>query len=287
VRSAVEFSPRGTFVAWQGLVWLLAALLLGAAVARAAAWAEHVRAPLLIFPLIVGCGLGLLLTAVMRLANVGHRPTLIVGTVLAAVIATAGQHYVHYRDYAEARASFLSQKRDNATLAQFQELMPDASPGFVDYLRRQARLGRAITADYSLRGAAAWASWAVDGLLLAAAAVATVYVFSRDPYCRACRSWYRPVRSGRVDGDTAARLAKAAGLMIEQPIAAARYRLSHCASCCGPARLQLAYGDEHGNTRHSEAWLAAAERDGVTKALDGAGVVSDHRASASAGPPNH
>ena len=284
-QGAVELPQPGRFIASQALVWLLAAPLLGAAVARAAVWAEHVRAPLLIFPLVVGAGLGLLLVAVMRLAHIGHRPTLIVGAVMAAVVAAAGQHYIHYREYANARAAFLAQKQDDGLLGQFQEMMPVAAPTFADYMRGQARLGRAITAGYSLRGAAAWASWLLDGSFLIAMAVAVVYAFSRTPYCRDCRSWYRPVRGGRVDGDAAARLAEAAGLKIGRPIATARYRLSHCASGCGLARLQLACDDEHGSTRHFESWLAAAEREGVVRVLDKANAVWDERASASAGPP--
>jgi hypothetical protein len=284
-RAAVELPPRGRFIGLQALAWLLAAPLLGAAVARAAVWAEHVRAPLLIFPLLIGGGLGLLLVAMMRVLNIGHRPTLLIGAVLAAVVAAAGQHYIHFRDYADARAAFLAQKQDGGLLGQFQKVMPTVAPSFSDYMRGQARRGRAITADYSLRGAAAWASWALDGMLLLAAAVAIVYVFSRSPYCRVCRSWYRLVRGGRVDGATAARLAEAAGLKIDEPVATARYRLSHCASGCGSARFQLACDDGKGSTRQGEAWLAAAEREGVVRVLDKASVGWEKRASASAGPP--
>jgi hypothetical protein len=285
--SAVEIPRSGRFVASQALIWCVAAALAGAAVARAAVWAEHVnklRAPLLIFPIVVGCGLGLLLAAVMRLANIGHRPTLLVGAVLAAIVAATGQHYVYYREYLDARAAFLAEKRDDAALAQFQAMAPLATPGFVEYLRAQARLGRTVTTDYSLRGAAAWASWALDGLLLMAAAVAVVYAFSRSPYCQACHSWYRPVRAGRVDSDTALRLVEAAAIRIDHPIVAARYRLSHCASGCGPARLQLACDDGRGSTHGCEAWLPAAGREGVTKVLDSASVGWDKRASASEGP---
>ncbi len=274
-RAAVELPPRGRFIAWQALAWVLAAPLLGAAVARAAVWAEHVRAPLLIFPLLIGVGLGLLLVAMLRTLNIGHRPTLIIGAVLAAVVAVVGQHYLHYRDFVYTRAAMLAEKADQGLAGAFTEMMP-APPSFADYMLWQAREGRAITGKFtvkiaalqSLRGAGAWASWAMDGMLLVAAAVAIVYVFSRSPYCHVCRSWYRLVRSGRVDGDTAARLAEAAGLKIDEPIAAARYQLSHCSSGCGPARFQLACDDGKGSTRHGEAWLAAADREGVTRLLD-------------------
>jgi hypothetical protein len=246
-------------------------------------WAEHIRAPLLVFPLVIGFGLGLLLAAVMRLAQIGHQPTLIAGAMLAAIIASAGQHYFQYRDFIDARAAILAQKSNQGFAGAFAEMMPTA-PSFADYMLWQAREGRAITAKYSLRGAAAWASWALDSMLLIAAAVAMVYASSRSPYCSACRSWYRPVRTGQVKGETAARLADAAAVKIDWPSTTARYRLSHCASGCGPARLQLAFGDEDGHMQQAEAWLTAAGREEVTRVLDSVGVGWDERASTSEGP---
>jgi hypothetical protein len=265
---ANELPRRGRFVASQALIWFVAALLLGAVIARAAVWVEHVRAPLVIFPLVVGAVLGCLLVAVMWTMNIGHRPALFVGAALAAIVAGAGQHYFHYRDYLDARAIALAEQSEkNGLFQQFQEMAP-AAPSFPEYMRRQASLGRVITADHELRGAAAWASWAAEGALIVTAAAVIVYLFGRSPYCPDCRSWYRPVRRGRMDGETAARLVGAAGLEIEQPVAAARYRISQCASGCGPARLQLACDDGRGYTRHGEAWLAAAEREEVTRLLD-------------------
>lgn len=136
-RAAVELPPRGRFIAWQALAWVLAAPLLGAAVARAAVWAEHVRAPLLIFPLLIGVGLGLLLVAMLRTLNIGHRPTLIIGAVLAAVVAVVGQHYLHYRDFVYTRAAMLAEKADQGLAGAFTEMMP-APPSFADYMLWQA-----------------------------------------------------------------------------------------------------------------------------------------------------
>ncbi len=46
----------------------------------------------------------------MRLADIGHRPTLIFATALAALTAVAGEHYFPYRDYLQERAAFLRRK---------------------------------------------------------------------------------------------------------------------------------------------------------------------------------
>jgi hypothetical protein len=268
VPSALRLRPHGRFVVSQALIWIAAALLLGAAFARAAVWAEHVRSPLLIFPLAVGSLLGLALVGVMLFMNIGHRPTLIVGAALAAIVAAAGQHYFHYRDFIQARAESLEKNGGAGFLEQLKEVTPSAAPNFADYMRLQARLGRPITAEYSLRDATAWVSWAADGLLLLAAAEAIVYLFARRPYCSGCRSWYRTVRTGRMDSDTVMRLADAEVIQTPQYGRSMHYRLSHCASGCGPARLQLAVADSNGGNQHCEAWLSAAEREEVMRLLD-------------------
>jgi hypothetical protein len=233
-------------------------------------WFEHVRAPLVIFPLLVGCMLGLLLVTVVRFAGIGHLPTLAAGAVLAALAAAGGQHYFSYRDYLDARGAFLARKGESSLAGAFLQAAPAATPGFCDYMCGQAKLGRPITTGYSLRDAAAWASWTLDGILLTAATVAIVYFTNRAPYCATCRSWYKSIRSGRVDGEVVTRLANAATLLIARPGTAARYRLSHCASGCGLARLQLSWNDAHGRAQRAEAWLAAGNRDAVGKVLDAA-----------------
>jgi hypothetical protein len=169
--------PR--FVARQLLVCCLAAALIGIAAGRVAAWAEHIRAPLLVFPLMVGCAVGLSLLALARLADIVHRPTLVAGAALAALAAVAGQHYFPYRDYLHDRAAFLAEKRQSGMAGVFLEGLPETAPSFAAYMRGQADVGRPIAAGITLRGASAWASWAVDGLLVLASAVAVVVVFSR------------------------------------------------------------------------------------------------------------
>ena len=125
-----------------------------------------------------------------------------------------------------------------------------------------------MTTDFVLRGAAAWASWALDGLLVLLATSIIVYMACRTPYCRVCRSWYRTTRAGPLATDTARRLAEAASLPIEEPLAAAQYRLSHCASGCAPSRLELACRGQT-QTRIVAAWLSAAQREQVVRVLDG------------------
>jgi hypothetical protein len=265
--SAAAVHPRrvGRFVASQALLWLLAAPILGATVARVAVWGQNFASPLLIFPLLVGCGLGLLLLGLMRLGQVGHRPTLWSGAMLAVAVAVAGQHYFSFRDF---KTALIAEKRQGLSLAEFPEIMPEAATDFAKFMQRQAAWGRPVTTEFVLRGAAAWASWAFDGLLLLLAASTIVYLACRAPYCRICRSWHRTIRAGSLTADMARRMVDAASLPIEEPPGAAQYRLSHCASGCGPSRLELACRGQP-QTEVVEAWLSAAQREQVARVLDG------------------
>ena len=110
---------------------------------------------------------------------------------------------------------------------------------FADYLRRQADRGRPLTATWSLTGWQAWLSWAVDGLLVAAAALAMVIPATRLPYCNGCGTWYRTIRAGRTPQAAAERLADVAAATLDAPAKWVRYRLSCCQGGCGPTRLEL------------------------------------------------
>ena len=114
--SAAAGDPRlvGRFVASQAVLWMLAAPILGAAVARLAVWVQNFRAPLLIFPLLVGCGLGLLLVGLMRLGQIGHRATISSGALLAVAVAVAGQHYFSFLD-SKAALSARGRKSSRST----------------------------------------------------------------------------------------------------------------------------------------------------------------------------
>ncbi len=97
--SALKLSgpSGGGPLSWPKLaIWLPGSLICGAIVARAAVDAQFYFAPLLIFPLLVGLGLGGLLIALMRIGQIGHRPTIIWGTILAVLLALFGQHFFSY-----------------------------------------------------------------------------------------------------------------------------------------------------------------------------------------------
>jgi len=206
----------------------------------------------------------LALAALMRFGHVGHRGTIWSGTVLAVAVAVAGQHYFSFLDFKAALTAKKPQGLSLEAFQAFQERIPAAPTDFARFMAE----GRAVTADYSLHGAAAWASWILDGLLVLVATSTIIYLACRVPYCSVCRSWYRTTRAGPVAADRARRMAEVGLLPIEEPFDTAQYRLSHCIGGCGPSRLQLACRGRAKSTA-VEAWLSVAEREQIVRVLDG------------------
>ena len=203
---------------WPGL-WLavLAAPVVGLVWARIGQVVQSYFAPAVLFPVLVGVFTGLTVVGLVRLARIGHRPTILLAAALAAAVAAAGQH------------------------------------GF---------------------SCLAWLSWAIDALLLVAAAAAVTIPAVRVPYCNQCRSWYRTVRNGKIDLPTAGRLA---GLLEVEPPErprSARYRLSACQGGCGPSRCELSW--EHGGgVDLVRTWLDVQKRNEVAAILDGLANEND------------
>jgi hypothetical protein len=259
---------RGGRFAWVVLVyWLPCAAGLGGAAAWLAVAVQEHFAPLLLFPILVGVGVGALNVGLMRLAQMGNRPTALLGTLLAVAVAVLGQHYLSYRQQEALRQRQIEAMQQTGPPGVVRELAPPPL-GFAEYMRRQAARGRPV-AGYVLAGWAAWLSWAVDGLLVLAAALAMVIPAARLPYCKACRSWYRTVRAGRVPLALAQRLAEVASATIDDPVSWVRYRLACCQGGCGPTRLELFWeSPERGGRRAIDAWLDVEHRQRAMAALD-------------------
>ena len=236
--------PRlvGRFVAFQALLWMLAAPVLGAAVHALAVWVQDFRAPLLIFPLLVGCGLGLLLVGADA-AGAGRPPR-----------DPLERHHVG-RGSRGGRAALLQLPRCQSSLDRgetarhrdrtvpaFQETTgPDTSTDFTRFMRRQAARGRPVTAEFNASRRGRLGKLGTGRPADAPATLTIVYLACRAPYCCVCRSWYRTTRAGPLDADTAGRLAEAAvaahrGTTRRRPAIA----FPIASSGCGPGRLELA-----------------------------------------------
>ena len=166
----------------QAVLALGGGLAAGVATAWFAAQLQQAWSPWLVFPLVTGLVLGVALVEWVRLIHAGHRWTIVAATLLAAAALTAGQHYFSFRAILRAtreKAPSLEKARLLFPENSLQSPLPPRS--FGPFLRLQAGRGRTI-GRFVARGGLAWASWALDGLLSAAAALAVVGLWIRRPY---------------------------------------------------------------------------------------------------------
>ena len=174
----------------------------------------------------------------------------------------------------EARLFEKAQKMMPEDLAGKVAARPD---GLLDFLSKRAQYGRVIVTPGGstyLRGAAVWWSWAFDALLVLLPAVWIVIGSFRQTFCPTCGSWYRTVRTGPLDPETAEKIAELVG--IEPPEIRAeietetgekrsegRYQLSSCEGGCSPVRLRFRVGKTV-----QEVWLDPTRREAVCRLLD-------------------
>ena len=250
-------------------MWLPVSLIHGAVVAWAATLVEQFTAPLVLFSILVGVVLGGTLVGMIRVLQIGNRSTVLSGTVVAALIAVVGQHYISYRT---AYRSAVEDRRayQSAQMAfRGSELARTPVPpeGFFRFLRWRAARGFGLL-GFKAEDWTVWLLWAGDGALVLAAALGVVGPALRRPYCDRCRSWFRTTRGGPVDPQTARQLARLVEAELPEPLASARYRLSACHGGCGPAGLQLHCVGPKGDASSLKVWLDLARRNQIVQALD-------------------
>jgi hypothetical protein len=259
-------------------LWLtvLAAPVVGLVWARIGQVVQSYFAPAVLFPILVGVFTGLTVVGLVRLARIGHRPTVLLAAALAAAVAAGGQHCFSYlsRYYWQSPAIATDPAVGKDLTATGPALAREMAPGFGRYLHAQAAKGRPLPLGYHAKGWAAWLSWAIEAMLVVAAAVAVTIPAARVPYCNQCRSWYRTVRNGKIDLPTAGRLARLLDVEPPERPRSARYRLSACQGGCGPSRCELSW--EHGGRVDLvRTWLDAQKRNEVAAVLDGLANVND------------
>jgi hypothetical protein len=260
---AVEPPKPASFRLGQAILWLVGSMVLGVLVAWAAEVAEAYSSPFLLFPLLVGVILGAVIVAALRLCRVGHRPTIVLGGLLAIAVTVAGQHYLSFWKY---RQTFQGDTPAAARLRRAQPLF-DLPTTWPEYLRSEAHRGWNI-GSYTFRDEMAWLMWGLDALLVAAPAVVLIITAARLPFCDRCRSWYHTMRSGRIDPETTCELAAAAGLSAPAEFFSGRYRLSGCAAGCSPAALELFWDEPDRDFSSDRLWLDRAHRDQILDILE-------------------
>ncbi len=254
-------------------VWMACCVGLGLLVGWAAVVTRAYAAPLLLFPLVVGCVLGGLLALAMRLLNVGHRPTIWGGAVTAGVLAVAAQHYFTFvqmhRQYA----------RQPDRLVKLRLVAPERVPPshFFPFLLWSAERGLPL-GGWRAQGGWVWLAWSIDGLLVLLPTILLPAATAKLPYCDRCNRWYRTVRSGKwtpsliaewPDLTETCRADVADAVELSAPLATIqRYRLIACEGGCGPTGLILSGEDVRGRPAAQVLWLDAAGREQVVAVLD-------------------
>jgi hypothetical protein len=257
---------RAAFSGTKALVFLPGAIVFGGLVGGAAAVAQSWFAPLIFFPLLVGVGLGAVLVFLLRFTQTAHRPTLLLGILLAVTTAALGQHYASYRAWMQR---IEAHPQAAVARAAFADQLPGSFPAF---LRWEAQRGRPLVAKVTARGPWAWVSWGVDGLLVLAGALAIVLPALAMPYCYQCESWYRTTRSGRLRQPTAQRLAAMFHLSLPERLRRIRYRLLSCEGGCQPMGLEFLWRRRRADGRVTVVWLTDHGRDAVQRVLDEARI---------------
>ena len=263
---------------WRGLaVWLLGALILGTFAARAAVDAQFYFAPLVIFPLLAGVILGALLIGLMRAGQVGHRPTIIFGAVLAVAIAVVGAHWFCYLSASqnEPGQPQLSDEARQLLPESLARRMQAPPANFREYMRQQADHGRPLLLGYTAHGAMAWLSWIIDGLLVLGGTAAVLIPTMLLPFCSRCQTWYRAIRSAHIPAAAIEQIGRVAGVDQLERIKSGHCRLICCHSGCGPTGCELYWEDPAGETYFARAWLDAAQRNLVMQTLDQAVIRAD------------
>jgi len=264
-------SGGGSFRLLEMLWWLPACAASGVAAAYAASVAGSYHAPLIVFPLVTGAGLGAVLVTMMRVGQVGNRPTIVAGLLLAVAVTVPAQHYF---SYLTVRRAMLSQERDKIDRAK--ELFPDmigtalssVPETFSEFMRLAAKEGRPLFGEVVAKGPAAWLTWWLDAALLFLARGGIIVLAMRQPYCDKCRSWYRTMRNGRIDGQTALRLGELSGVEIPSQPISARYRMLNCNGGCGPTEFELSWEDSQKEETAPAVWIDAECRDTLMRILD-------------------
>ena len=251
-------------------IWLPGVFILGSLTARAAVDAQFYFAPLVIFPLLVGVVLGGLLIGLMRIGQVGHRPSIILGAILAVLVALVGQHYLCYitARETELKQTPLMDKARRAfpeIIAQHLHTPPES---FLEYMQDQANRGRPLLLDYRARGWIAWLSWVIDGLLVLSGTMAVVIPAMFLPFCGRCQTWHRAIRSAHITASAIKYIGNILGVEPVEHLKSGRCRLICCHSGCGPTGCELYWEDKSGDTFFARVWLGAAQRNSVMQVLD-------------------
>ena len=261
--------PRAQFRPGSLALWLPLCVVHGTATAWLAYGVQKHFAPLGLFPVLVGLGIGVTLAGLMRVVQVANTRTILLGAVVASSLAVVGQHYFSYREQRETAIRQAAQFRlaAQAHPGLVQGTPPQPASGLFEYLRWQALRGRPIWGDVIARGGMAWASWAVDGILILVAALFVITPASLQPYCNQCRTWFSTVRRGRLEPSVVETVTRTLGTEASEGICEGAYRIVHCQGGCGVAGFEICWELTDGSRESKRIWVSREDRANLEKLI--------------------
>ncbi|MCR4414034.1 MAG: hypothetical protein NUV77_16585, partial [Thermoguttaceae bacterium] len=209
----------------------------------------------------------------------GHRPTLALGAVFAALVTVVGQHYLSYH---EARRQAEASAASRVAAALFPERAPPES--FLQFMGREACDGRRL-GGFRATGVLAWLTWGLDAAFVLLPATVLVVAAARLPYCNRCGTWYRTVCGRRIGRGTATALGEVLGIRCPGDIEKVRFRLIECHGGCGPAGAAMSWTDPIGGQSSGYLWLDPDQQRRIREILDQAPPTDpDEPAESGEGP---
>ena len=271
--SMAQTSPtnRGGFWSLAGLLWLAVILPVGAIFGWVSYEASQFWAPIVLFPILTGLFFGITAVGLIRSIGLGNRAMIGLGIFLGSLILVGVSHESALRatcKKTDQENSLLQKARAQSNNSQFGQMI-DRPKNLFDFLQKRAESGRkikTIRGTRNLRYFWAWASWALDGLLILMMAALIVGRSTRHPYCPECKSWYRTMRAGKVDESTVEKLNGLLGGEPTNESGPGRYQISTCRGGCQRARWRFA--GKNGTGQIETRWLGREELEAVNRILD-------------------
>ncbi len=260
--SSLQPNPLGKrrFRPLRFVVWLAGAILIAAGLAWASTQVSERYAPMLLTPL--GCGLllGLLLALGMKAVGAGHRTSLLSGSLVAATVLAAGQHYFPYRAWKSQAPSGAAVIAAQA-FPEVADRVSRRDASFIQYLRDEANPGKSL-GSYELGPVGVWLFWGVSALAILVGTAVVIVPATRAPYCDRCGRWYQSLRFGAIDNQTARAIASLVN-WGDIPHGDARFRLWGCTGGCEPDGCELSW-----LVSGRRAWIDRQTMNTIVKLID-------------------
>ena len=191
--------------------WIVASLVVAAALGWLAAQASAKWAPLVIFPILLGVAIGAMLVVLMRMCQVHSGWVVYPIAIVAVALVVLSQHWFVYQEAMQAMREEVQTRQE--ALRQFPEQfrgeIPTLPANFFEYLQSEADRPREIAVWYqemTLQGTRTWLFWGLNMAIILLIAMIILYQGRVRPWCSTCRTWYQVTRRGRLDRETTDRL---------------------------------------------------------------------------------